>query len=104
MNDSEEIDRLLAISLALFPAPQQSVLAEVMTRLKAIAYSFDSALWRSTSDQLFESARNAELETDAQFYLAVGIACIGCSVTLARQERLPRQIKTGRPPGPGRSA
>jgi hypothetical protein len=93
MDDTEEIDRQLAISLALFPAPQPSVLVEVMAKLKAIACSCDSALWQSASDQLIESAKQAKLETDAQFYLTVGSACIGCSVALARQERLIKKIE-----------
>jgi hypothetical protein len=92
MDDADEIDRLLAISLALLPAPQQSVLAEVMARLKEIACSYDSALWQSASYQLIEAAKEATLETDAQFYLTVGSACIGCSVSLARQARLAGKI------------
>jgi hypothetical protein len=92
MDDADEIDRLLAISLALLPAPQQSVLADVMARLKEIACSYDSALWQSASDQLIASAKEAMLETDAQFYLTVGSACIACSVSLARQARLAGKI------------
>ena len=92
MNDAEQIDRLLAASLAVFPAPQQLVLAEVMAKLKKIAHSSDSALWKSTSDQFIESAKETKLEVDAQFYLTVGSACIGCSVTLARQERLTKKM------------
>jgi hypothetical protein len=87
MEDADEIDRLLAISLALLPAPRQPVLADVMAKLKEIACSYDSALWQSASDQLIASAKEAMLETDAQFYLTVASACIGCSVSLARQER-----------------
>ena len=93
MTDAEEIDRVLAASLAVFPAPQQLVLAEVMAKLKEIACSNDSALWKSTSDLFIESAKEAKLETDAQFYLIVGSACIGCSVTLARQARLIKKIE-----------
>jgi hypothetical protein len=88
MDEKEEIDHLLAISLALLPTPQQSVLAEVMAKLREIACSSDSALWQSASEQLIECAKAAKLEADAQFYLAVGGVCIGCTVTLARQERL----------------
>lgn len=91
MDDADEIDRLLANSLALLPAPQQSVLADVMARLKEIACSCDSALWQSASDQLIAAAKEAMLEADAQFYLTVGSACIGCSVSLARQERLAKK-------------
>jgi hypothetical protein len=93
MDDAEKIDRLLVASLAVFPAPRQLVLAEVLAKLKEIAHSSDSALWKSTSDQFIESAKEATLETDAQFYLTVGSACIGCSVTLARQERLTKKIE-----------
>jgi hypothetical protein len=93
MDDAEEIDRLLAISLALLPAPQQSVLADVVAKLKEVAYSYDSALWQRASDQLIAAAKEALQENDAQFYFAVASACIGCSVSLARAERLNR--KTG---------
>jgi hypothetical protein len=93
MDDAEKIDLLLADCLAVFPAPQQLVLVEVMAKLKEIAYSSDSALWKSTSDQFIESAKEAKLETDAQFYLTVGSVCIGCCVTLARQERLTKTIE-----------
>jgi hypothetical protein len=93
MTDAEKIDRVLVASLAVFPAPQQLVLAEVIAKLKEIAYSSDSVLWKSTSDQFIESAKAAKLEADAQFYLTVGSACIGCSVTLARQERLTKNIE-----------
>jgi hypothetical protein len=87
MYDADEIDRLLAISLALLPAPQQPVLADVMAKLKEVACSYDSALWQSTSEQMIAAAKEAMLETDAQFYLTVASACIGCSVSLAREAR-----------------
>jgi CMP-N-acetylneuraminic acid synthetase len=59
-----------------------------MAKLKEIACSHDSALWQSASEQLIACAKEAMLETDSQFYLSVASACIGCSVSLARQERL----------------
>jgi hypothetical protein len=93
MNDAEQIDRLLAAALAAFPAPQQLVLDEVMAKLKEIAFSSVSALWKSIGDQFVEAAKDAKLETDAQFYLTVASACIGCSVTFARQERLTNPIE-----------
>jgi hypothetical protein len=93
MDDAEKIDLLLEASLAAFPAPQQLVLAEVMAKLKEIACSSDSALWERTSVEFIESAKEAELEADAQFYLTVGSVCIGCSVTLARQERLTKTME-----------
>jgi hypothetical protein len=97
MDDAEEIDRLLATSLAVLPAPRQLVVAEVMAKLKEIVYSSDSALWRSMSDQFIEAAVQARLETDAQFYLMVGSACIACSVTFARQARWSKQLKIAEP-------
>jgi hypothetical protein len=91
MDDADEVDRLLASSLALLPAPQQSVLADVMAKLKEIACSYDSASWQRASDQLIACAKEAMLETDSQFYLSVASACIGCSVSLAREERFARK-------------
>jgi hypothetical protein len=88
MDDADQIDRLLAASLAAFPAPQQFVLDEVMAKLKEIAFSSVSGLWKSIGDQFIEAAMEAALEADAQFYLTVASACIGCSVTFARRERL----------------